>query len=193
MTLFGKFVFAIVAVGVSFGVFYGVVSVVKKDQMIEVRQPVKENESVVGNGATSVTTASSTDTKTPFYVLLGQSGSRKCTVNQSMGTISSKGVVYMYNGTVRADFSMSIMNTTINSSMVARDGYMYAWTDKDATKGTKIKMPTAASIETTGPLASSSGAVKTWDGRQVTDYSCEDWKVDQKVFDLPTSISFTEQ
>lgn len=194
MTLFGKFVFTVLGIVLAFGLFYGITAYVKRDTVTPVApSPVvtEEAQNATTSVATSTDNASSTETvdttKPPFYQLLAKAGSRKCSVSQMMGTITSNGTVYMDNGTVRAEFSTSVMNTTVNSTMIAKDGYMYSWTDKGTT-GTKTKMPT---LDRDGNATSTKG-VKTWDGSQVKDYTCAPWTVDEAIFEIPKSVTFTE-
>ena len=80
---------------------------------------------------------------------------------------------------------MTVTENVINSSMITRDGYTYAWTDKSLGKGTKVKMVESAEESTTTPSA------MTWAGEQVGDYTCEEWTADDSVFVLPKNITFT--
>lgn len=192
MTLFGKFVFTVLGIVLAFGVFYGVTSFVKDDSKkvaVEEQAPVIETVDSTAS-STDTTSTSTVDTnKKPFYELLGTIGDRTCTINQMMGTVSSVGTVYMHEGLVRAEFSTSIANNTIKSTMIARDGYMYSWTDTASSTGTKSKMPTRGAD---GKVVTNS-AVKTWDGSQVKDYTCRDGKVDEALFEIPKQITFATQ
>lgn len=193
MTLFGKFVFTVLGIVLAFGIFYGVTSFVKDDSAQEVAKeavPVMEETATPTASSTDASSTSALNTaKKPFYELLATEGDRTCTITQMMGTVSSVGTVYMHEGLVRAEFSTSIANNTIKSTMIARDGYMYSWTDTASSTGTKSKMPTRGAD---GKVVTNS-AVKTWDGSQVKDYTCTDWKADATLFEIPKQITFATQ
>lgn len=200
MTLFGKFVFTVLAIVLAFAIFLTVTSLVRHDAQEEVlvtKEEVTPQDTASSTETTATSTATSTEVKQgetssnkkPFYELLGTTGDRKCSITQMMGTVTSNGTVYTHDGLVRAEFTTSIANNTIKSTMLARDGYMYTWTDNAPTKGSKTKMPT---LDANGKVTAQTG-VKTWDGSQVKDYTCSDWKPDTKLFEVPETVTFTTQ
>jgi hypothetical protein len=145
--------------------------------------------STVENITSATTTGTSTlsvDTKKPLFTeMLIKGGNQKCVVTQVMGSITSSGTVYIHGALVRAEFSTAVMDKTIKSTLIARDGYMYSWTDTASTTGMKTKMPTSNATSTTG--------VRTWNGDQVKDYTCAQWTPDEKLFEVPSSIIFKNQ
>jgi arginyl-tRNA synthetase len=175
--------------------FYSVTSYVKNDVQEVKSQAVDQSTPVVADAASSTveiatTTATSTQMsgkKIPFKDFLTKGGSYKCEVNQSVSTMTAKGTVYMNEGNIRLEMSSTLSGQTINTTMIARDGYMYSWTDIAAKKGFKTKMVTS------GSETSTTTKVYTWDGGQIGDYSCEDWKADVTLFDVPKGITFVTQ
>jgi hypothetical protein len=194
MTLFGKTIFGVLAVALIGAVFYGVGSYVSYDGA---PTPLK-TESVATTTvmeptsvATTTTEASSTKPtgkKIPFAQFLNQGGSHMCTVNQTIGTVTSEGTVYIHDSFVMANFSTTLAGHQIDSTMVIRDGYIYSWTSASQTTGVKVKMLTAQEQES----ASASQTVRSWNPNQVGDYSCKDWVADDTKFTLPKTIVFTE-
>lgn len=202
MTLFGKFVFTFFGVVLAFGIFYGVMSYVKHDSDIAILPvPVATTTQDIASSTDATTTiatstslvATSTtkkdDTKLPFPEILARGGEYKCLITQVMGTISSDGVVYIHKDLVRAEFSVAVMDKKINSTLIARDGYMYTWTDTATSTGSKTKMPT---VDRNGKAVSTNG-VRTWNGDQVKDYTCSPWTPVDTMFDIPKSMTFTAQ
>ncbi len=192
MTLFGKIVFGITALVVCVGVFYGTTSYVKHDEESAAAAPVvttatsSQEEATTTLGTASSTNATtSQDKKMAFPLVLERGGKYKCSVIQTMGTITSEGTVYIHDKLVRADFSMSISDQKIDTTMIARGGYIYSWTNTASTTGSKVKMPQAGASSPTG--------VRTWNGSQVSEYTCDAWKPDDTLFDLPKAIVFIEK
>lgn len=185
------------------GVFYGVTLYIKKDASLEKNEPiavqqfavpeVESNASSTNTATSAPITASSSDQKPSgkkiaFTEFMRKGGSYKCAVTQTMSTMTTQGTVYMHDDLVRAEFSSSLAGQTINSAMIARDGYMYSWTSAAPSKGIKTKL--APDTETG---STSKPATYTWNGSQVGDYSCEEWKADDSIFEIPKTIVFTQQ
>jgi biopolymer transport protein ExbD len=200
MTLFGKFVFTFFGVVLAFLIFFAVTSFIKHDS--EVVLPEKNTTTEIATttvdltatSTTASTTEAATSTKQAknqpaFTDVLIKGGKLKCSVTQAMGTVSSNGTVYINDSKVRAEFSTSISNTTIHSTMLALNGYMYTWTDSASSTGSKIKMPT---IGRDGKVVTNSN-VRTWNGDQVKEYTCEAWTPDENLFIVPTNVTFTTQ
>jgi outer membrane lipoprotein-sorting protein len=186
MTLFGKIVFGLTALVVAVGIFYGTSSYVKNEaEVVTQIQTSTTTDSVASATSTTETASSTEEKKIAFPLVLERGGMYKCSVTQSMGTITSDGTVYINGPLVRAEFSMSVADQKISTTMIARDGYMYSWTASASSTGTKVKMATANDPkQPTG--------VKTWNGSQVTDYSCDEWKPDEVLFEIPKTVTFTE-
>jgi hypothetical protein len=56
------------------------------------------------------TTTTPTSKKIAFSQLMSQKGTYKCTVNQYVGDIESKGTVYMDKGLLRGEFATAVAN-----------------------------------------------------------------------------------
>lgn len=123
--------------------------------------------------------------KISFVDFVKKGGDYKCAVTQTVANMTSNGTVYVSNDLVRAEFSTSLAGQTINTTMIARDGYTYTWTSMSQGKGYKAKITQGSSTNTTK-------ATYTWNGSQVGEYSCDPWKFDKTKFDLPKGVTFTE-
>jgi hypothetical protein len=135
--------------------------------------------------ATTTTPASK---KIAFSQLMSQNGTYKCTVNQYVGDIESKGTVYMDKGLLRGEFATAVANQKIDTTMILRDGYTYTWTSMAPTMGFKSKV---AEPTTTSTTTATSGTY-SWNADQIGDYNCEAWTGDESKFALPATIKFTE-
>jgi hypothetical protein len=198
MTIFGKIVLASFMIVVASGVYFGLSSYVKEDTQgeettIQVVSTSTESASPLVETA-STTEASSTQTgtstkqgsskKIPFTEFMSKGGSYTCDITQNVSTMTSKGTVYMHDALVRLELATSLAGQSMNTTMIARDGYMYSWTDLSPTKGYKTKIVASATEKPT---------TYTWNGSQVGDYTCEAWKADDTRFELPKTVTFTIQ
>lgn len=189
MTTFGKIVMSSFAAVTLFAIYYGTVSYVKEDSRTV--PSAQESASLSTSDATTTlaTTTEEMSNKPSFTTVLQQGGIQKCSIVQPMGQMTSTGVVYINKALVRAEFSVSVMDKTIETTMIARDGYMYSWTKGSAQEGTKTKMPTAESVKQS---AGKAPTVRTWNGDQVKEYTCEDWTPDETIFEIPKTITFKD-
>jgi hypothetical protein len=209
MTIFGKLVLGTLMVLISGAVFYGLTSYVKEDSAAIPKEvatestttdlfPLPTSTSTDEGGLLGATTtiqgaatgtgevSKPTGKKIPFTEFMSKGGSYTCSIVQTVANMTSNGTVYMHDALVRLEFSTSIANQTINTTMVARDNYMYTWTSTTPGKGYKTKI---SQSETSGKQPST----LTWNGSQVGDYTCVPWKADDSLFELPKSIVFTNQ
>lgn len=193
MTFFGKLVMGCFFLVVGTGVFYWVTSYVKDDgkEVVnsEVVTPVAPIEASIPENSSTTMSASTTEAsgrKMSFSQFMSKGGSYKCDVTQTMATMTSRGTVYMHDVLVRLEVALALSGQSMNTTMIARDGYMYSWTSATPSKGYKTKI---APPEGT----SSSSKTFTWDGGQISDYTCEEWKADDGIFELPKSVVFSTQ
>jgi hypothetical protein len=190
MTTFGKIVMSLFVVATLTGIYYGTKTYVKEDNaVLEEKKPAPDSQAVEPSASSTEESASSTGgakKQESFTSILQQGGKQKCSISQPLGQMISTGVVYINNALVRAEFSVSVMDKTINTTMIARDGYMYSWTSGNGAAGTKTKMPTSDSLK------QGTSTVRTWNGDLVKDYSCEAWSPDAKLFEIPSTVTFKE-
>jgi hypothetical protein len=189
MTIFGKMVIGVLLLVVAVGVYYGVSSSVKNDvapQVVTEDVPTSQ-ESVVATTTASTTTQTDSK-KIAFTEFLKKGGSYKCTVTQTVANMTSNGTVYIDNANVKGSFSTSIAGQTIDTNMIAKDGFTYTWTSMSKGVGYKAKI-----VKEGGDADASSSATYTWNGSQIGEYNCEPWTVDKTMFELPTSVTFTVQ
>ncbi|MEY4602345.1 MAG: hypothetical protein RL292_286 [Candidatus Parcubacteria bacterium] len=144
-------------------------------------------------------TATSTDNtpapsgkKITFSELLKQGGSYRCTVNQYVQNIESKGVVFIDKDRIRGDFSTQTQGMNIDSSLVVKDGYTYTWSSALGARGIKIKNSTPYGGAQVKGQNTQMTSTYGFNGEQIGDYDCEAWAVDESKFIPPMSITFTE-
>ena len=196
MTIFGKIVMGTLLFAVVGGGFYGVTSYVNKDTAVTPLQVVATTtpQAEVVVATTTTQTAASTTSEKPsgkkiaFSEFMKQSGSYKCTVTQTVASMTTNGTVYLDSGKVKADFAVSVAGQSISTSMIVRDGYSYTWTSNSPTKGFKTKI-----IAKVGDSSASPKGTYTWDGSQIGEYSCESWIADDAMFEVPKTVTFTLQ
>lgn len=127
--------------------------------------------------------------KIPFSELVKkQDGAYKCTVNQYVANIETKGTAYINAGMIRGEFNTKLQNMNVDSTFVVRDGYSYTWSSMLPSMGFKAKVDTSAGgNNTAGP-----SGTYVFNAEQIGDYNCEAWTVDNSKFEIPASIKFTE-
>lgn len=196
MTLFGKIIFGSLMLVGAGAAFYGVTSHVQYDEQKETVAMVENTSSLTGSTTEVVVTSSTTENPTkgngkkiPFAEFMKQGGSYKCTVTQTVATMTTDGTVYIHDANVRGNFSISVQGQTIETSMIARDGYTYTWTNVEKGVGHKVKVNAPTTNESgSGPAQ----GTYAWNGEQIGDYSCSPWVTDDSLFELPKDITFTE-
>ncbi len=192
MTIFGKIVLGGLLFVIAGSVFYGVTSYVSNDAPKEevkvVVATTTEEMVVVATTTASTTPEKPSGKKIAFSEFMKQDGAYKCTVTQTVATMTTNGTVYLDSGKVKADFAVSVAGQSINTSMIVRDGYSYTWTSNTPTKGFKTKIATSE-----GDGSASPKGTYTWDGSQIGDYSCESWTADASMFEVPKTVTFTVQ
>lgn len=200
MTLFGKLVFTCFGIGTLFLLFFGVSSFIKHDaasaEMANQKESSQASHATSSQQGLDLAAASSSNSDViegnassseSFTDILSNGGKLSCSISQAIGTLTSTGMVYIDGAHVRADFSTSVMNVTVKSSLIVMDGYMYSWTDT-ATSGVKTKMATR---DTQGKVTPTSSSARTWNGDQVKTYTCRPWAVDVSKFVLPETVIFS--
>jgi hypothetical protein len=169
------------------GVYYGVSSSVKNDVAPLVATVDTQTQDVmVATTTASTTPETPTGKKIAFSEFLKKGGSYKCTVTQTVANMTSNGTVYIDNTNVKGSFSTSISGQTIDTNMIAKDGYTYTWTSMSKGVGYKAKIASGA-----GDSTASTSATYTWNGSQIGEYNCEPWTADKAMFALPSSVTFT--
>ena len=176
MTLFGKLVMIFFLILVGTGVFFGVTSYVQrdaKDSMVQEITEVKGDEFKQGKDIEKMKT---------FEEFIKEGGTFSCDVTKTSANSTEKGVIYISDLLLRADFS--------SSSSIVRDGYTYTWNNATSTtKGYKTKKrgPTLEEGTSTEQVPESPDY---WNNALISDYTCSTWKVDESLFALPKSIVF---
>lgn len=165
-------------IGVGSFVAHGKRTAVNEQALV---QPGTQNEIVIQ--ATS-------GKKIPFSELVKkQDGAYKCTVNQYVANIETKGTAYINAGMIRGEFNTKVQNMNVDSTFVVRDGYSYTWSSMLPSMGFKAKVDTSAggNNNTAGP-----SGTYVFNAEQIGDYNCEAWNVDQSKFQIPSNITFKE-
>lgn len=148
----------------------------KEDQVIPSTTVTTQEQDIV----------STSTKKIPFTELLAQGGTYHCHVSQNLGANVVTGDVFIHKDRVKGHFTTSIVNKTIDTDIIVRDGYTYTWTP--LMKGVGYKTKTVSNTET----ATDTPRMYSWNAETVGDYSCEDWLYTEETFDLPKDVTFTD-
>ena len=125
--------------------------------------------------------------KIPFSEFIKTGGSYKCTVNQSVGGVDTKGLTYLNNKMIRGEYNTKVQGMSIDTTLIVRDGFTYTWTSLAPTMGFKAKVVDKAPDN----QAEMSGKY-SFNAEQIGDYDCQSWTADDSKFTLPTSVTFKE-
>lgn len=134
-------------------------------------------------------TATPTSKKMAFSEFLKQGGAHKCTVNQNIQDMETKGTTYISGDMIRGEYAMNIQGMDMTSTFIVRDGYTYTWSSIMPNMGFKSKI--VETTPTTNPNQGTSGSY-SWNADLIGDYNCETWRADSSLFEIPTGITFTE-
>lgn len=108
--------------------------------------------------------------------------SQKCTFNDLPS--KTTGTIYVAQGKMKGDFNSNVANTSTFSHVIVQNQQSYIWVDGQ-TNGMKI----AVNSEQIGKQASSSSQINL---DQKYDVSCEGWRLDDSVFNLPQGVNFQD-
>lgn len=152
-------------------------------------EPNETAENTIGgeSESTNESEGQPTGKKIAFSEFIKQGGSYKCTVNQYMEDMETKGTVYIDGDMVRGEYTVEAQGMTIDSTMIVRDGYTYSWSSMMPNVGYKIKAQSSGQADTS---AGTSGSY-AWNADQIGDYNCEAWRADAAMFTLPSNVTFT--
>ena len=146
---------------------------------------------MTGNSEEGVTAASAVNVeqgtgvmKGSMQDLIARGGSWKCEFTHKTDVGDSTGTVYTSGGMVRGNFISRVPQLgEVKSSMIARDTFVYTWSDM-MPQG--FKMP----MSSEGPSATTAGQTNFYE--QELDYNCTPWEVDTALFEVPTTMTFVE-
>jgi hypothetical protein len=133
------------------------------------------------------------DRKMSFESFLkNDKGSYVCTVAQDVGGTQSSGTVYVSSvigetRKIRGEFSSTVQGMKIDTNFVMKDGFSYTWGSMMPQMGYKVKVQ-----EQTGDTTTATSGTYSFNASQIGSYNCEDWKADNKMFDLPSSVKFMD-
>lgn len=119
--------------------------------------------------------------------LLGFSTSQMCKFSDD--ETGSSGNIYVSSGKMRGDFA-TVVNGQATSSHMYSDGQtMYIWVEGAdiGYKNSLSAMESITPIPETGPASQA-----TFDIDQQIDYQCQDWSVDESMFQLPSGVEFRD-
>ena len=176
MTILGKTIVGLLIIGgVSGAVYY--MSSSPKEEVVTVAENSTTTPSVPAEGK-----------KMAFSQFMkSNTGSYKCTVNQYVQNMETKGTVYINSGMIKGEFATTVAGQNITSNFIVRDGFSYTWSSAMPTMGFKVKV-----VEPTTGATGSAEASGTYafNGDQIGDYNCEDWQASDAMFTVPTSVTF---
>ena len=126
--------------------------------------------------------------------LLTQRKSLVCTYEHTDGDnkLDIKGTTYLSNQRMFQDTSTTAKSDpakTVKTFTLVADSTVYIWSPDKKTQGMKIKFdPTAQNPEKV--KTDVAGAQETMEKEY--DLDCKPWKVDEKIFTLPTDVQFKD-
>ena len=154
----------------------------------------KSGKKLPVNGEVASTTNSSfpmsNGKKKAFTEFMKEGGSYKCTVNQYVENMETKGVVYLDDGMIRGEYTSRVQGLDIGTNVIVRDGYTYSWSSMTPTVGFKAKA-TQDGTSNYGTDGKTSGTY-SFNAEQIGDYDCQTWSADSAMFALPAGVSFQE-
>ncbi len=128
-----------------------------------------------------------------FNDVLKGSGSYKCSITQNVSNIESTGTVYVVASNdmtaqkIKGEFTTKVQGMSVDTSFVMKEGFSYSWSSMMPQTGYKVKVQ-----EQTGDTTTSTSGTYSFNASQIGSYNCEDWKADNKMFDLPSSVKFMD-
>jgi hypothetical protein len=140
---------------------------------------------VASNAQTTETAAKASVESGSLKSLLASGSSRKCTYSTSQDGYNSNGTVYVYNGSMRGDFTATVSGKETTSHMINKDSTSYIWTDGSNMAFKMSFDPNSATNQST----KQTGSV---DLDKNYDFNCESWSGDSRMFDLPAGVTFSE-
>lgn len=129
--------------------------------------------------------------KIAFSEFIKGGGSYRCSVNQYVGDVETKGTVFMDGDMIRGEYNTEVQGLNIDTSLIVRDGYTYTWNSMMPTSGFKIKAA-SASGDTRGDTGAGMAGSYAFNAEQIGDYDCETWTADSAMFALPAGVTFQE-
>ncbi len=168
-----KTIIWVVVLGV---VVFGVYSLSGKNKINYQQQVASENsqqQSAVGENPVGK--------KMAFSEFVKQNGSYQCSVKQATSDFDSSGTVYMNDGKMRGEFTTIAEGINVKSYIIMRDGFIYTW----SSAAPKIGFKMAIKADTTN------SGTYTWDPKQIGDYDCSTWTLDESKLTVPSEVTFS--
>lgn len=123
--------------------------------------------------------------RSSLKALLTVNDPQKCTFADNTDAGDTSGTVYVANGKMRGDFVATTDAGPMNSHMVVVNNTGYIWSD-GMQDGFKISLD---AMEDAQDTQNQNTAV---DLDKEVDYSCENWRADESMFNLPANITFSD-
>jgi hypothetical protein len=158
-------------------VLYGILAVI----VIAIGAFVLTNGGGKKSAATTATTTASVAQPQTLKDLARSETPQKCEFEDSTNAAKTAGVVYVASGKVRGDFTATTQGKNYSAHMISDGVTAYTWMDGMAT-GFKVAFSTASTSEMQQGL----------DANKNLNYKCSSWTADQTMFQLPTSVKFTD-
>lgn len=124
--------------------------------------------------------------------LLATNQKLKCTYSYSdtETNLTSEGTIYLSDEKMRGDISSNMEGTTYQSHMIKTGDEVYVWQDGE-TQGMKMNF---TELENQGYMEASEQdtATTTVDLTTSYDYDCSNWIPDNKMFEAPAEVTFSD-
>jgi len=148
---------------------------------------VPTNQTEVESSQTTVNTQNpQAATQSSMKELVARGESLECSFAHDVGYSRSSGVVYIADGKLRGNFSITVASANAQTF----EAYMIADGDNSLVWSSLIKQGFKIPISKTEPAqGANQGGV---DYNQKLDYSCKPWSRDLSVFVPPAGITFSQ-
>jgi hypothetical protein len=159
-------------------VIFGIYSLSGKNKINYQQQVASENLQ-----EQSVEEEKPTGKKMAFSEFVKQGGAYQCSVKQATSDFDSSGTVYINGSKMRGEFTTIAEGINVKSYIIMRDGFIYTWSSAAPKIGFKMEVKTDEQSGNSGTY--------TWDPKQIGDYDCSVWTVDEAKFTVPSEVTFS--
>lgn len=115
--------------------------------------------------------------------LLSSGQNQRCTFSTTTDATTTDGTIFAASGKMRSDISTTTSGKTVMSHMILSNNELSVWMDGES-NGMKMMFDPEK-------IQGEESKQKTVDLDEKVDYRCNGWVGDPSLFDVPTSVTFT--
>lgn len=133
-----------------------------------------------------------TEVQGTLWDLFGQNKDIKCTYSSTTDDETfMEGETYISGNRMRSNSVITAGRESIGGYTISDGTYMYMWSNLMDT-GSKVKIETFKNTATAGNATETENQVASEQYNTSMNYKCEDWNVDESLFELPEGINFVD-